>query len=121
MAENRQEMLVQSLADIAAEAWRFQGVFGRMLTKVEPHQAERYANQYAYFQKKVEASLEKAGLRMVSLEGQPFDPGMAVTPLNIDDFDTDDGLVIAQMIEPILMDGGSVRRTGTVLLKKVEE
>ena len=46
---------------------------------------------------------------------------MAVTPLNIDDFDTDEGLVIAQMIEPILMDGGSVRRTGTVLLKKVNE
>ena len=117
----KQDALVQSLSEIAAEAWRFQGVFSRMVSKVEPHLAERYVNQYAYFQKKVESALEKAGLRMVNLEGQPFDPGMAVTPLNIDDFDTDEGLVIAQMIEPILMDGGSVRRTGTVLLKKVNE
>ena len=115
-----EEKLMQSLSEIAVEAWRFQGVFGRMLAQVEPHRAERYANQYAYFQKKVTASLEAAGLRMVSLEGQPFDPGMAVTPINIDDFDTDEGLVIAQMIEPILMEGVSVRRAGAVLLKKVE-
>ena len=116
-----QNALMQSLSEIAVEAWRFQGVFARMVTKVEPHLAERYVNQYAYFQKKVESSLEKAGLRMVNLEGQPFDPGMAVTPLNIDDFDTDDGLVIDQMIEPILMEGGSVRRTGVVLLKQVSK
>ena len=117
---DKQDALMQSLSEIAAESWRFQGVFSRMVSKVEPHLAERYVNQYAYFQKKVEASLEKAGLRMISLEGQPFDPGMAVTPLNIDDFDTDEGLVIAQMIEPILMEGGSVCRTGVVLLEKVK-
>ena len=118
---DQQEILVQSLVDIAAEAWRFKGVFGRMLTKVEPHEAARYANQYAYFQKKVESSLEAAGLRMVSLEGEPFDPGMAVTPLNIDDFDEDDDLVIEQMIEPVLMNGGAVRRTGVVILGRMEK
>ena len=117
----KQEELIRALTEIAAESWRFKGVFSRMISKMELHEAQRYANQYVYFQKKVEASLEKAGLRMVSLEGQRFDPGMAVTPLNIDDFEEDDDLVITQMIEPVLMDESTVRRTGVVILGRAEE
>lgn len=116
MQDTRHEALVQSVMDIASEAWRFHGVFERMLSKMDPMQAERYANQYAWFLKKVDAALVGAGLRMVSVEGQPFDPGMAVTPLNIDDFDAQDELYVQQMIQPILMEGDAVRRMGVVML-----
>jgi len=45
---------------------------------------------------------------------------MAVTPINLNEFATDDTLVIELMIEPIIMDTGSVVKTGTVLLNKWE-
>ena len=110
------EKLEKSVMEIAAEAWRFHGVFRRLLSRMDPVQAERYANQYAWFMKKVASALEDAGLHMVSVEGQPFDPGMAVTPLNMDDFDAEDELYVTQMLEPNLMDDTSVRRMGVVML-----
>lgn len=121
MQDNKQEQLVRSVMDIAVEAWRFHGVFERMLSGSDPAQAQRYVNQYAWFLKKVEKALQEAGLRMVSVEGQKFDPGMAVTALNIDEFDAEDELYVQQMVEPILMDETSVRRMGVVMLGRKEE
>ena len=38
---------------------------------------------------------------------------MAVTPLNIDDFEVNDDLYVLQMIEPIIMQDDNVIKTGT--------
>ena len=66
-----------------------------------------------------EESLTQAELRIVNVEGHPFDPGIAATPLNIDDFDAKDPLVIDQMLEPIIMGKDGLVKTGTVTLRKV--
>ena len=50
-----------------------------------------------------------------------YDPGMAVTPLNIDEFDVQDQLFVLQTIEPIVMQDGIVRKSGTVLLGSVKQ
>ena len=113
--------LMKSIEDIAVEAWRFQGVFQRMLSRMDPLDAARYANQYAWFRKKVDEAVEKAGMTLISVEGQPFDAGMAVTPLNIDEFDADDVLIVHRMIEPIVMCSGKVCRTGAAMLRRAEE
>jgi len=68
----------------------------------------------------VEESLEEAGLRIVNVEGHPFDPGMAATPLNIEEFDANDTLIVDQMFEPIIMGKEGLVKTGTVTLRKVE-
>ena len=57
---------------------------------------------------------------MVSVEGQYFDPGLAVRPLNIEEFDPEDRLVVDQMLEPIIMGKEGLVKTGTVLLRKAE-
>ena len=45
---------------------------------------------------KVYKALDEANLRLLSVDGQLYDPGMAITPLNLDDFDADDQLYILQ-------------------------
>ena len=70
--------------------------------------------------KKIEESLAEAGLRLVNVEGQPFDPGMAATPLNIEEFEVNDTLIVDQMLEPIIMGKEGLIKTGTVILRKVE-
>lgn len=92
-----------------------------MLSKLDAGEAPRYANQARYFLKKVEEGLQGLGLRIVSLEGQPYDPGMAVSPLNIGDFNRDDVLVVNQMVEPVVMGPDGLVRGGTVLLAKVNQ
>lgn len=108
----------KALIDMAVESWRFSRVFVRMLTRLDAGEKARYESQLRWYVKKLTESLESVGLRLVNVENQPFDPGAAVTPLNLGDFAADDPLVIDQMLEPIIMGNGQLVRAGTAVLRK---
>ncbi len=114
------EAMVGSLMTIAIESWRFGKVFERALMKLDAGEQNRYAGQLRWFVKKIEESLAEVELRIVNVEGHPFDPGIAATPLNIEDFAADDSLMVDQMLEPIIMGKDGLLKTGTVTLRKVE-
>ena len=113
------DILQNSIANISSELCRFKNVFEKAISKLDFEEQSKYMSQFAWFSKKVTKAVEDAGLRIVSLEGQAYDPGMAVTPLNIDDFEVEDELKIVQMIEPIIMQEDTVLKTGTVLLGRI--
>lgn len=113
------ERLKNSVIEIAVEHYRFKNTFMKAISKLDFEEQSKYMSQFAWFSKKVTKAVEDAGLRIVSLEGQAYDPGMAVTPLNIDDFEVEDELKIVQMIEPIIMQEDTVLKTGTVLLGRI--
>jgi hypothetical protein len=114
------EDLIKSLIDISVESWRFTRLFVRLLGKLDAGDGTRYSNQLRYFIKRLEENLEIAKIRLVNIEGQPYDPGSAATALNIGDFGPDDRLLVDQMIEPIIMGPDGLIRMGTVMLRKVE-
>ena len=91
------------------------------MSKLELDERNKYLSQYAWFSKRVTKALESANLRIVNLSGQAYDPGMAVTPLNIDEFDANDKLYIQQIIEPIIMRDDEIIKPGTVVLGRVNE
>jgi hypothetical protein len=116
--EERARLLEHSLIEVAVESWRFSRLFARIVNKLDAGEQGRYANQLRYFQKKVEEQLESAGLRLVSVEGQPFDPGIAASAVNLGDFGPDETLLVEQMVEPIIMGTDGLRRAGTVIVRK---
>ena len=113
------EQMEQSLIEMALESWRFARLFSRVVTKLDAGESSRYVNQLRYFQKKLEESLDANGLKLVNVEGQPYDPGMAASALNVGDFGPDDELLVDQMVEPIIMGPEGLRKQGTVMLRKV--
>jgi len=108
----------QRVLDMAVESWRFARIFSRLLEKLELTEAQRYSNQLRYFLKRLDENLVAADMRLVNLEGLPFDPGMAADALNIADFAPEDVLVVDQMIEPVVMGSEGIIKPGTVMLKK---
>jgi molecular chaperone GrpE (heat shock protein) len=116
---DRSEQLERSLIDMAVDSWRFARLFSRLVSKLDAGEGSRYVNQLRYFQKRLEDSLEASGLKIVNVEGQPFDPGMAASAINIGDFEPDDVLLVDQMVEPIIMGAEGLRKQGTVMLRKV--
>lgn len=116
MNEQNYNKMRDSLISIASELFRFQQVFSKAISKLELDEQSKYSSQFAWFSKKVLKAIDEANLRIVDVNGQPYDPGMAVTPLNIEDFETNDILYIKQMMEPIIMNGDTVVKTGTVIL-----
>ena len=113
------EQLERSLIDMAVESWRFARLFSRLVSKLDAGEGSRYVNQLRYFQKKLEDSLEASGMKIINVEGQPFDPGIAASAINIGDFGPDDLLLVDQMVEPIIMGAEGLRKQGTVMLRKV--
>lgn len=109
----------RALVELAAESWRLDQAVANALMAMEPFEAERFANQYAWYRRIVADVLDEVGLRAVDLTGRDYDVGMAVSPLNLEDVASPDGAGcrIAQMVEPIVMEGAAVRKTGSVMLE----
>ena len=105
------------IISMAIETWRFKRILDRLLTKLAPNDQKRHQTQLRWFEKKLEEFLALFGWQIVDVEGQPFDPGMAATPLNIEDFDEEDSLMVDHMLEPIIMGKDQLVKTGTVTLK----
>lgn len=90
MADLSYDKMQNSLISIASELFRFKGVFEKAVSKLDMEDQSKYMSQYAWFSKRVNKALEEANLKILNVEGQMYDPGMAVTPLNIDDFEVED-------------------------------
>ena len=105
---------------IVTENWRLMKLFIKIISKFDASETNRYLNQIRFFQKTINDSLESVDLRIVNLEGQPYDPGMAASPLNIDDFDIDDKLIVEQMIEPLIMGDTGIKRQATINLMRID-
>lgn len=112
---------IQVLVDLAVESWRFARLFGRVLMKLDAGEAPRFTNQLRYFQKSLEDRLAAVGLKLVNLEGHPYEPGIAASALNIGEFGPEDRLTVDQMMEPIVMGAAGVVRSGTVTVRKSEQ
>lgn len=110
----------EALLNLAIESWRFGRVFQRALSRLDVAESPRFAAQLRYFQKRIDESLSTLGMRFVNLEGQPFEPGIAASALNLADFGPEDVLVVEQMVEPIVMGPDGLVRSGTVRLGKQE-
>lgn len=110
----------KALIELAVDSWRFSRLFLRVLGKLDAGEASRYVSQYKYYLEKLEQNLFNADLRLVNLEGQPYDTGMAVSAVNMEDFSSQDSLFIEQMLEPIIMGPDGIIRSGTVILGKVK-
>ena len=119
MNEERLEKLESDLVSIASELFRVQRVFAKAISKLDVEEQSKYNSQFAWFTKKVTRVLDDSGIRIISVDGHLYDPGMAVTPLNIEEFETDDVLYVAQTMEPVIMQNDAVVKTGTVLLGRV--
>jgi hypothetical protein len=118
--ETNIEEYKDAVINLVTESWRFTMVYQRMLTNLDVSEHKKYTSQLRWHVKKLEESLEEGGLRIVNVEGHPYDPGMAATPVNIEDFDTDELLVVNRMLEPIIMEGTVLVKTGKVTVRRIE-
>lgn len=109
-----------AIINLATESWRLAKVFELAIMQLNVDKPRRYTSRIEWFIKKAEESLEGTGLRIVNLEGHPYDPGMAAAPVNLEEFDVDDLLEVSLMVEPIIMDGTVLVKRGKISLRRVE-
>lgn len=115
------ESLSKTVVAISVEAWRFRIVYERLVMHLSPSERPRYAGKYAWFNRKIKEALHESGIKIIDIKGQEFSASTPAVPVNIDEFDDDDVLVVDQMLEPIIMSGERILKTGMVRLKKSKQ
>ncbi len=90
----------------------------RLAQRLEAGERKRFESRIAYFCKRLESCLTRAGFRCVNLEGRPIEMGIAASVLNLDEYSDEDELIVEQMIEPVIVGPQGVVRIGKAVAKK---
>lgn len=117
---------IESLINISVECIRIVSVIRRMADKLSVKDRMRMENRANWLTSVTKNELERVGLTIIDHEGQIYETGMAVTPINLEDFEPGLELVVETTLEPLIMGPTGVLRQGKVMLmdpnaKKVEE
>ena len=112
----------KQIVDFVVEEYRFLKSYVSLLNKVLSDDRQKYKSVYDFHVQKIADIMDECNLKIVELEGKKYDDGLSITPLNIEDFEKNDVLIVKQVIEPLIIStkDGSIIRSGTVMLEKIE-
>lgn len=112
----------KQIIDFIVEEYRFLKSYVSLLNKVLSDDRQKYKSAYDFHVQKIADIMTECNLKIVELEGKKYDDGLSVIPLNIEDFERNDALIVKQVIEPLIIStkNGSIIRSGTVMLEKIE-
>ena len=106
----------QALCLLATEWWKSSRRLLRLALEAAPDRLERERAQVAYAMRRIEEALQAQGYRLHRFDGQAYSPSLPVEPVNPEDFSTEEGLVVAETIEPTILRGGRILVRGRVVL-----
>ncbi len=109
---------VASLAELTVECWRLLRLVERLVRDQQPDRQARGLAQVRYVRGRPDAILGARSLRLIAYADEPYSPNLPVTVANADELDGNEGLVIAETLEPTLLANGRVVAMGKVILKK---
>ena len=81
----------------------------------------RFARERALLtssERRVSDALEVCGLRLHDFDGQPYSAALPVEPVNPEDFDSEEGLIVLETIEPTVLRDGRVLLPGKAILAR---
>lgn len=95
---NREQLA--TIAELIVEDYRFRRSYLSILDKLFVEERKKYESAYAFHANKILELSEKFDLRIVCFDGKEYDEGLPVSPLNADEFNIEDNLIIKQTVEP---------------------
>jgi hypothetical protein len=105
---------------LALEAYKLASLTQTVLNQFDPTEARKYGSRLAFVLRNIQEILQESDLRIVSLEGVPFDEGLAISAVNLSEFDSHDDLIIDRVLEPLIMGSQGIVHSGIVSLRKKE-
>lgn len=114
---------VDVIVEFIVEEYRFLKSYVSLMGKLMKDELPKYTSVYNFHINKINEIMEKKNLRIVDLVGKLYDDGLSVNPLNLEDFDKNDNLIIEQVLEPLIVSvtDGKIIKSGTVMLTRAKE
>ena len=93
---------LDALLLLATEWWKGHRRLLRLTADTAPERLERERAQANYAGRRIGSALEALGIRLADHTGQEYSPALPAEPVNPEDFDTDEGLFVADTLEPTI-------------------
>ncbi len=110
------EALQIALATLATEWFKCARRTMRLAADASQTRHERERAQLAFSAQRVHETLASYGMRMHDFDGQPYSPSLPAEPVNPEDFDGEEGLCVAETLEPTILHEGRVLMRGKIAL-----
>ncbi len=108
--------ITQDLADFVVDYWKIARGLEKTATLLQKMESKRLLSQVKYANRQLSAYADRFGFRIVEFDGLDFEPGMAASADNFDDFEHEAVLVVTKTIEPAIVREMSVVRQGRVIV-----
>ncbi len=105
-------------AKLVVEFWKLVRAYERSIPLLPPDHQTRAQAQLRFSANQLKSLLDEVQIVLVTFEGKTFEPNLPMSAVNADDFEDDDNLVVAQSIEPAIVQDGKVLLMGKVVLAK---
>ena len=115
---------VQGLISMITEAYRMREFTGDLVSRIsDPKINRKGINQVSRFDKFFFNGLDKLGMQILNFTGSKYDTGLPITPINLEDFNDGDDLIIEVMLEPTIKfkDTADIIKKGVVVLGRINK
>ncbi|GAB5426656.1 MAG: hypothetical protein Devi2KO_01150 [Devosia indica] len=116
MIERQIDDRTVDMAELAVEFWKLLRNYERVLDAAPENQKAGLAAQAKYGGRRLALILERNGMHVETFDGAIFSTNLPVAAVNGDEF-IDGSPVVDQTLEPAIVVGTTVIRTGRVFLR----
>lgn len=99
---------------LATEWWKLANRVMRLCYEFAPDRAVREQAMVQYARRRIASMLSEHDLRMIDHTGAAYSPSIPAEPVNGEEFNSADELVVIDMIEPTIMRGTRIVSRGRV-------
>lgn len=104
------------MAELAAEFWKLLRNYERVVEAAPENQKAGLIAQARYGSRRLTTILDRSGMHVEMFDGVPFTTNLPVAAVNADDF-TEGNPIVEQTLEPAIILGTTVVKTGRVFLR----
>lgn len=108
----------QTIALLATEWFKATRRALKITAEKDPTRLAREKALLAYSHRRVGDALEQLGLRLCVFDSHEYSPAVPAEPVNPEDFESEEGLIVAETIEPTVLYQGRILLRGKILLAK---
>jgi len=106
----------QTMADLAVIGWKLLGALAREMEMALADRVEAGEAMIRFSQRKLDQTLARNDLKLVTYDGQVWSPQIPASPLNFGEVD-EGHILIDSTIEPTILNGTRVILPGKILLR----
>ncbi|MCR9222343.1 MAG: hypothetical protein NXI21_19140 [Alphaproteobacteria bacterium] len=103
-------------AQLCIEFWKLTKAAAKAAEGLEESQARKLTSQIKFSERQLSVLAEELNLTVVAFDGEEFHAGLAASADNEDEFGAETALVVTKTLEPAIVSGMSVVRSGRVLV-----